>query len=224
MRSLKRYLNHPTTFPISMQKVIPLEVLTEEQKPMLQDEDEVTMSVDDFKLSGRGRLYNSMAAASAAKADRVKNVNVRQSLIPIESVKHRKQFVATVGGIEFIDDSRSTNVNGTWFSLEDINKPVVLILGGVDNGNDYRILNDLVSEKVKAIVCLAESTERIHQAFSDMVDRIVDVRNAVDAVNTAYALASKGDVVLLSPACASFDLFKNYEDRGEQFAQAVKNL
>jgi UDP-N-acetylmuramoylalanine--D-glutamate ligase len=132
--------------------------------------------------------------------------------------------VATIKGVVFINDSKATNINSTWFALESINSPVILILGGVDKGNDYSLLKDLVKEKVKAIVCMGTENRKIHEAFGDIVSLIVNTGNAKDAVQAAYHFASKGDVVLLSPACASFDLFKNYEDRGNQFKLAVKNL
>jgi UDP-N-acetylmuramoylalanine--D-glutamate ligase len=132
--------------------------------------------------------------------------------------------VTTIKGVVFINDSKATNINSTWFALESMNSPVILILGGVDKGNDYSLLKDLVKDKVKAIVCMGTENRKIHEAFGDIVSLIVNTENAKDAVQAAYHFASKGDVVLLSPACASFDLFKNYEDRGNQFKQAVKNL
>jgi UDP-N-acetylmuramoylalanine--D-glutamate ligase len=132
--------------------------------------------------------------------------------------------VATVRGIEFINDSKATNVNSTWFALESMEKPVTLILGGIDKGNDYDLLKDMVAEKVKVIVCMGVDNTKIHAAFSDVVGTIVDASSADAAVKKAYELSTKGDVVLLSPACASFDLFKNYEDRGSQFKKAVKEL
>jgi UDP-N-acetylmuramoylalanine--D-glutamate ligase len=132
--------------------------------------------------------------------------------------------VVTIRGVEFINDSKATNINSTWYALETMNKPVILILGGVDKGNDYEVLKELVVEKVKAIVCLGTDNTKIHEAFGDVVSLIVNVDNAIDAVQSAFHFAEKGDVVLLSPACASFDLFKNYEDRGIQFKKAVKDL
>ena len=134
------------------------------------------------------------------------------------------ESVATIKGIEFINDSKATNINSTWFALESMTKPVILILGGVDKGNDYELLKEMVMEKVKAIVCLGTDNSKIHEAFGDIIPLIVDTASAEDAVKSAYHFANKGEVVLLSPACASFDLFKNYEDRGSQFKQAVRNL
>jgi UDP-N-acetylmuramoylalanine--D-glutamate ligase len=152
----------------------------------------------------------------------IRKNKIREAVQTFENLEHRMEPVATVRGIEFINDSKATNVNSTWFALESMNKPTVLILGGVDKGNDYNLLSDLVKEKVKAIVCMGLDNKKIHEAFTDV--KLVDTRSAEEAVQAAYALAASGDVVLLSPACASFDLFKNYEDRGKQFKDAVKNL
>lgn len=132
--------------------------------------------------------------------------------------------VATIRGVEFINDSKATNVNSTWYALESMTKPVILILGGVDKGNDYSLLEELVREKVKAIICLGKDNRKIYEAFRQSVNPVVNTGSAVEAVHAAFHFASKGDVVLLSPACASFDLFKNYEDRGDQFKKAVRDL
>lgn len=225
MDNLNKYLHNPKAFPISMKNILPQGAFIKnlQMHIKLQDE-EISMSVEDFALKGKHNLYNSMAAALAARAVDVKKESIRESLISIQALEHRMQFVATIGGVDFINDSKATNVNSTWFALEGMEKPVVLILGGVDKGNDYRVLDDLVKEKVHAIVCMGVSNERIHEAFGKIVPVMTDASSAVDAVSKCYQLANKGDVVLLSPACASFDLFKNYEDRGEQFMKAVKNL
>lgn len=132
--------------------------------------------------------------------------------------------IATIRGVEYINDSKATNINSTWYALESMTKPVVLILGGIDKGNDYSVIEELVREKVKAIVCLGTNNEKIHAAFETIVPVMADAASSWDAARLAYQLSEKGDVVLLSPACASFDLFKNYEDRGNQFKQAVKEL
>jgi UDP-N-acetylmuramoylalanine--D-glutamate ligase len=132
--------------------------------------------------------------------------------------------VAKIKGVQFINDSKATNVNSTWFALESINEPTILILGGVDKGNDYSLLNELIKEKVKAIVCMGIDNRKIHEAFGAFVSLIVNASTAEEAVKAAFHFSDKGDVILLSPACASFDLFKNYEDRGNQFKSAVKNL
>ena len=149
---------------------------------------------------------------------------IREALQTFESLQHRMEKVATIKGVEFINDSKATNVNSTWYALESMNKPVIMILGGVDKGNDYDLLKELVSEKVKAIICMGTDNAIIHEAFGEIVPLIVDTESAKEAVQSAFHYANKGEVVLLSPACASFDLFKNYEDRGNQFKEAVRDL
>ena len=165
-----------------------------------------------------------MAACVAATTMDIRKDKIRDAVQNFQSLEHRMEHVATVRGVEFINDSKATNVNSTWYALESMTKPTVLILGGVDKGNDYSLIADLVKEKVKAIICLGTDNSKIHEAFSSIVGTIVNTNNALDAVQGAFHFAEKGDVVLLSPACASFDLFKNYEDRGTQFKQAVKEL
>lgn len=165
-----------------------------------------------------------MAAGLAALAIDIKKEKIREALQTFESLEHRMEHVANIKGVEFINDSKATNVNSTWFALESMTKPVILILGGVDKGNDYGLLKELVKEKVKAIICMGTDNKKIHEAFGDTIALMLNAQNAQDAVQAAFHFANKGDVVLLSPACASFDLFKNYEDRGKQFKQAVKNL
>jgi UDP-N-acetylmuramoylalanine--D-glutamate ligase len=186
--------------------------------------EEMQMSIEDFALKGKHNHYNSMAASLAATAVDIRKEKIREALQTFETLEHRMETVATIKNVEFINDSKATNVNSTWYALESMEKPVVLILGGVDKGNDYALLKELVKEKVRAIVCMGTDNRKIHEAFSDVVPLIVNTDNAKDAVQSAFHFASKGDVVLLSPACASFDLFKNYEDRGNQFKKAVKEL
>ncbi|XVJ67968.1 MAG: UDP-N-acetylmuramoyl-L-alanine--D-glutamate ligase [Lacibacter sp.] len=188
------------------------------------NDDKVTMSVDDFKIKGKHNQYNTMAAGIAAATLGIRKEKIREAVTTFESLEHRMEYVATVKGVEYINDSKATNINSTWFALESMEKPTILILGGVDKGNDYEVLKDLVKEKVKAIVCLGRDNRKIHEAFGDTVALMVNTTNAEDAVKAAYHFAEKGDVVLLSPACASFDLFKNYEDRGDQFKKAVREL
>jgi len=183
-----------------------------------------SMSIHDLALKGKHNLYNSMAAGIAARIIDISKEIVRDSFADFENVEHRLEKVNTVHGIEFINDSKATNVNSTWYALESMEKPVILILGGVDKGNDYSMLKDLIKEKVKAIVCLGLDNKKIHKAYADVVSDITDTASAGEAVRTAYSKGKKGDVVLLSPACASFDLFKNYEDRGRQFKNAVRSL
>jgi len=182
------------------------------------------MSITELALQGKHNIYNSMASGILAKVLDIRSKTVRDSMADFQNIEHRLEFVAKISGISFINDSKATNVNSTWYALESMSSDVVLILGGVDKGNDYSMLKDLVQQKVKAIVCLGKDNKRIHDAFEDDVDIIVNTSSASEAALVAYHLAKKGDTVLLSPACASFDLFKNYEDRGNQFKQAVKEL
>jgi UDP-N-acetylmuramoylalanine--D-glutamate ligase len=183
-----------------------------------------SMSIHDLALQGKHNHYNSMAAGLAAKILDVRNESTRESFEDFVNVEHRLEFVAKVHGIEFINDSKATNVNSTWYALESMNNPVVWIVGGQDKGNDYSMLMDLAKDKVKAIVCLGKDNSKIHKAFKGIVTLIEDASTAEEAVKKAYRLGKKGDIVLLSPACASFDLFENYEDRGHQFKQAVRSL
>jgi UDP-N-acetylmuramoylalanine--D-glutamate ligase len=182
------------------------------------------MSITELALQGKHNIYNSMASGIVAKLLEITNPAIRDSMSNFKNIEHRLESVGKVQGISFINDSKATNVNSTWYALESMTTDVVLILGGVDKGNDYSMLRDLVRQKVKAIVCLGKDNKRIHDAFEDDVEVIVNTYSAQEAVQVSYHLAKKGDTVLLSPACASFDLFKNYEDRGRQFKQAVKEL
>lgn len=181
-----------------------------------------TMSIYDFALKGKHNQFNTMAACVAGATMDIRKEKIREAVQTFQSLEHRMETVATVRGVEFINDSKATNVNSTWYALESMTKPTILILGGIDKGNDYSLIQELVKEKVKAIVCLGTDNHKIHDAFKGI--RMVDTGSAEDAVQACYQLATPGDVVLLSPACASFDLFKNYEDRGKQFKDAVKNL
>jgi len=183
-----------------------------------------SMSIFDIALQGKHNAYNSMAAGLAGKVLNIRNEKIRESLSDFKGVEHRLERFLKVHGIEFINDSKATNVNSTWYALESINRPVVWIVGGVDKGNDYKELEALVREKVKAIVCLGTDNKKIIDYFTGIVPDIVDTQDIKDAVRASYYLAKDGEVVLLSPACASFDLFDNYEDRGRQFKMAVREL
>ncbi len=183
-----------------------------------------TMSIFNLALQGKHNLYNSMAAAAVARVLDIRKDVIRECLSDFQSLEHRLEHVMAVHGIEFINDSKSTTVNSTWYALESIIKPVILILGGVDKGNDYKMLNEVVKEKVKGIVCLGTDNSKIHKAFHEMVPVIQDASSAEEAVKFAYKMGKKGDVVLLSPACASFDRFTNFEERGRKFKAAVKAL
>ena len=187
-------------------------------------EDFTSMSIYDFALKGKHNQYNTMAACVAGYIMDIRKDKIREAVQDFQGLEHRMEPVLTVRGVEFINDSKATNVNSTWYALESMTKPTILIIGGVDKGNDYSLLQDMVREKVKGIICLGIDNKKIHEAFNKTVATILDTNSAVEAVRTAFHLASKGDVVLLSPACASFDLFKNYEDRGNQFKKAVREL
>ncbi|MGY4385417.1 UDP-N-acetylmuramoylalanine--D-glutamate ligase [Pedobacter sp. UYP24] len=186
--------------------------------------DQLTMSITELALQGKHNIYNSMASGIVAKVLDIRNATIRESMGDFKNIEHRLEHVAKISGVNYINDSKATNVNSTWYALESVNAGVILIMGGVDKGNDYGMLKDMVHKKVKAIVCLGKDNKRIHEAFEDDVEIIVNTFSANEAVQVAYHLAKKGDTVLLSPACASFDLFKNYEDRGNQFKSAVKEL
>jgi len=182
------------------------------------------MTIEQLALQGKHNVYNSMAASMAARIVDVRKDIIRESLQDFQNIEHRLEFVASINGVEFINDSKATNVNSTWYALESMEKPVIWICGGQDKGNDYNELTDLVKARVKAIVCLGKDNRKILAAFKKVVDTIIETDNATDAVNTSFKLGKKGDVVLLSPACASFDLYKNYEERGMQFKAAVRSL
>ena len=225
MKSITNYPINSTKVPVTMSKELPQGAYLTNAKMYLKwKSEEIQMSIEDFAIKGKHNQYNSMAASMAATALDIRKEKIREALQTFESLEHRMESVATIKGVEFINDSKATNVNSTWYALESMTKPVILIMGGVDKGNDYNLLKELVSEKVKAIICLGTDNSKIVDAFESIVPLIVNTSNATDAVKTAYHFANKGEVVLLSPACASFDLFKNYEDRGEQFKSAVREL
>ena len=182
------------------------------------------MKITELALQGKHNLYNSMASGIAGRVLDLKKEVIRESLTDFKNVEHRLEEVGKVHGITFVNDSKATNVNSTWYALENYQHPIVWIVGGVDKGNDYEMLAELVADRVKAIVCLGKDNTKIHDAFGDIIEDIISTESAQDAVNMAYQLSQKGDTVLLSPACASFDLFDNYEDRGQQFKKAVKAL
>ncbi len=187
-------------------------------------DDKMIMTLQELALSGKHNVYNSMAAAIAARLSDIRKENIQQSLREFQGVEHRLEHVATIRGIDFINDSKATNVNSTWYALENASRPVIWIAGGQDKGNDYSSLVPIVAKKVKAIICLGKDNTKIKNAFAKHVGAIIETQSAEEAVNVAYHLGNKGDMVLLSPACASFDLFVNYEDRGNRFRNAVLNL
>ena len=225
MKYLDRFNIQSKQLPISMKRELPNGAFIKDGDMYVRTgQDYMSMSVYDFALKGKHNQYNTMAACVAGATMDIRKEKIRDAVQNFQSLEHRMEHVATIRGVEFINDSKATNVNSTWYALESMTHPTILILGGVDKGNDYSLIMDLVKEKVKAIICLGTDNRKIHEAFGNVVSTIVNTSSAVDAVQAAFHFAVKGDVVLLSPACASFDLFKNYEDRGNQFKQAVKEL
>ncbi|MFV8359458.1 UDP-N-acetylmuramoyl-L-alanine--D-glutamate ligase [Flavobacterium sp. LS1P3] len=186
--------------------------------------EEFTMDTEHIALEGKHNMKNAMAATSVAKLMQIRKSTIRESLSNFQGVEHRLEKVLKIQNVQYINDSKATNVNATFFALDSMNSPTVWIVGGVDKGNDYNELMSLVREKVKAIICLGVDNKKIIDVFGNVVDIMIEVSTMNDAVKMAQRLSEKGDTVLLSPACASFDLFENYEDRGKQFKQAVKNL
>lgn len=228
MNALYDHTIHAKTYAFSIQKPVEKGAYLEQDNIIFNldqiNQPSLIMTISELALQGKHNIYNSMASGIVAKVLELRNDSIRESMGNFTNIEHRLEHVARISGIDFINDSKATNVNSTWYALESMPGDVVLILGGVDKGNDYEMLRDMVRSKVKAIVCLGKDNKRIHAAFEDDVDLIVNTSSAREAVEVSYHLAKKGDTVLLSPACASFDLFKNYEDRGNQFKQAVKEL
>lgn len=187
-------------------------------------EEECDMYLQELALGGKHNVYNSMAAALAAKAMDIDNEIIRDGLATFQAVEHRLEKVLSIRDVLYINDSKATNVDAAWYALECQTSPVIWIAGGTDKGNDYSTLVPLVKEKVKALICMGVDNAKLHEAFDSHVDWIYDVKSAEEAVKVADSIAAAGDVVLLSPCCASFDLFRNYEDRGRKFKEAVRNL
>ena len=216
---------HAQQYPFTIKKKLAKGAWLEDNSiEIITNTNQFTMLIQDLALQGKHNIYNSMAAALSARSLELSKEVIRESLTDFQNIEHRLEYVMSVNGIDFVNDSKATNINSTWYALESFHRPLILILGGVDKGNDYAMLEELVKEKVKAIVCLGLDTKKIHKAFKGLVSEIVDVTSADQAVKESYRLAKPGDVVLLSPACASFDLFENYEDRGRQFKAAVRAL
>jgi len=223
--NLKRYPFQSNPLPFTMkQEPDQGGFISNGQMILKTGKETLQMSIYDFALKGIHNQYNTLAAGLAAVTIGIRKEKIREAVQSFATLEHRMEYVSTVRGVEFINDSKATNVNSTWYALESMQKPVILILGGVDKGNDYSLIRSLVVEKVKAIVCMGLDNLKIHEAFKNDVAVIVNTGSAKEAVKSSFHLADKGDVVLLSPACASFDLFKNYEDRGRQFKDAVRDL
>lgn len=226
VKELERIVLKAKELPFAMKK-------KEKEVAYIDDDDNLrvdygdspfSMPARDLALGGKHNRYNSMAAGITGNVLRIKKDLIRESLMDFQGVEHRLEKILRVHGIQFINDSKATNVNSTWYALESMTTPVIWIAGGVDKGNDYTDLKDLVEDKVKALICLGKDNSKLHKAFGRRIETIVDASNMEEAVQKAYYLASNGDTVLLSPACASFDLFENFEDRGWQFKEAVKKL
>lgn len=221
---VEKHQSKAQQYPFSLTKPQDKGGYLDNEKFIINTNTQFTMSIHKLALKGKHNAANSLASGIAARILDIRKDSLRESLSDFVNVEHRMEFVAKVHGIEFINDSKATNVNSTWFALETMDKPTVWIVGGVDKGNDYSELKALVNDKVKAIICLGENNGKIIDTFSDVVETIVECNSAMEAVAYGYRLAKKDETVLLSPACASFDLFENYEDRGNQFKAAVRAL
>lgn len=228
-QNIKNNLNYIKTNPkiqyISMQEQPNKSgaFISENELVLSNESERIAISKEKISLNGKHNLYNTMAAGISARVGEVRAEKIRESLQSFQSLEHRMETIVSIRGVEFINDSKATNLNSVWYALESMNKKTVLILGGVDKGNDYGEIAELVQDKVKAIVALGTDTTKIQEHFRTMVP-VIEATSMVEAVVASFELATKGECVLLSPACASFDLFKNYEDRGDQFKVAVKNL
>jgi len=211
--------------PFSIEKELEQGVFLKNDNIIIKYKTEDTlMNISTLALKGKHNLKNAMAASMATSLLKVRKDTIRESLEDFEGAEHRLEFVLKINGVQYINDSKATNVNATFYALDSVKMPTVWIVGGVDKGNDYLDLMPLVREKVKAIICLGLDNQKIMQTFGNVVDLIVETAGAEEAVKVAYKIAEKGDTVLLSPACASFDLFENYEDRGNKFKEAVRGL
>jgi UDP-N-acetylmuramoylalanine--D-glutamate ligase len=225
----QEWLKHNKTkaqlIPFSISKTLELGAFLKDNiMEVKMNQEEFSMETEYIALEGKHNMKNAMAATSVAKLMQIRNSTIRESLSNFQGVEHRLEKVLKIQNVQYINDSKATNVNATYFALDSMNVPTVWIVGGVDKGNDYNELMSLVREKVKAIICLGVDNSKIIAAFGNVVDDLIEVNSMNDAVRLAQRYTEKGDAVLLSPACASFDLFENYEDRGRQFKQAVYNL
>ncbi len=222
---LKQNKTNAQLIPFSITKTFQKGAYLKDNKmEVIINEEEFIMETEYIALEGKHNMKNAMAATSVAKLMQIRKETIRESLSNFQGVEHRLEKVLKIQNVQYINDSKATNVNATFFALDSMTGPTVWIVGGVDKGNDYEELMSLVHEKVKAIICLGVDNKKIIDAFGNVVDVMIEVDSMSDAVKMAQRLAEKGDTVLLSPACASFDLFQNYEDRGNQFKYAVKNL
>ncbi len=227
VKALPRFDIKAMMLPMTQEDVVSKGAYLNEKKDLIiniPNREIFAMNIEELSLQGRHNVYNNMASGLVAKVQELRNQTMKESMGSYVNIPHRLEHVAFIGGVNYINDSKATNVNSVWYALESFSPDIVLLLGGVDKGNDYDMLRDLVKQKVKAIICIGKDTSRIHDAFEDEVDVIVNSASMDDAVQIASHLAKKGDTVLLSPACASFDWFKNYEERGDKFKDAVMAL
>jgi UDP-N-acetylmuramoylalanine--D-glutamate ligase len=223
---LQKNTTKATLIPFSLKQVFIEGAFIKDNKieVKMMNHEEFSMETEAIALEGKHNMKNAMAATSVAKLMQIRNATIRESLSNFQGVEHRLEKVLKIQNVQYINDSKATNVNASFFALDSMTTPTVWIVGGVDKGNDYNELMSLVHEKVKGIICLGVDNKKIIDAFGNVVDVMIEVDNMTDAVRMAQRMTEKGDTVLLSPACASFDLFENYEDRGRQFKQAVYNL
>ena len=224
-KELDRIVLTAKKLPFTQKKKVDQGAFIDEDRLFVRyEDDEYSMYLKELALQGKHNVYNSMAAAIAAKAVNIDNKVIRESLMNFQGVEHRLEKVLSIKGVMYINDSKATNVDSAWYALESMTTPVVWIAGGKDKGNDYSPLYKFVKDKVKVLICMGLHNEKLHECFGDKVGKIIDVTSAKDAVQAAYENSVPGDTVLLSPCCASFDLYKSYEDRGEQFKKAVREL
>ncbi|TJZ50804.1 UDP-N-acetylmuramoyl-L-alanine--D-glutamate ligase [Sphingobacterium olei] len=227
MNALPRFESKAMLLPLTQEREIVQGAYLDKDntiKIYIPNREIFTMNIEELSLQGKHNVYNNMASGLIAKVQELRNQTMKESMGSYVNIPHRLEHVAYIGGVNYINDSKATNVNSVWYALESFSTDIVLILGGVDKGNDYDMLRELVKQKVKAIICIGKDTSRIHDAFEEEADVIVNSASMEDAVEIASHLAKKGDTVLLSPACASFDWFKNYEERGDKFKEAVMTL
>ena len=222
--AMKKLIIRSKKYPFSLTKKIEEGAYTKNETVIFNIKQQFTMSLHKIALQGKHNTYNTMASGIASNLADIRKENIRESLSDFKNIPHRLEFVGKVNGIDFINDSKATNINSTWYALDTIKGPLVWIVGGIDKGNNYAMIERMVAEKVKAIVCLGKDNKKIIDAFEDIIEPIVEAASAEEAVSRAYYLARPGETVLLSPACASFDLFESYEDRGDKFKKAVKSI
>jgi UDP-N-acetylmuramoylalanine--D-glutamate ligase len=222
---IKNHKIQSTLVPFSLSRKVTNGTYLEQNKIIIEiNNRDIIMPTTNLALEGKHNIKNAMAASTVAHLLKIRKATIRESLEGFQGAEHRLEQVLTINKVKYINDSKATNVNATYYALESMNTPTVWIVGGLDKGNDYKALFPFVNEKIKAIICLGKDNEALFDAFGNMVDNIIETQSMSEAVQIAYKIASSGEAVLLSPACASFDLFENYEDRGHQFKAAVRQL